>query len=40
MEISFLLNGETRRVNVTEPTMSVLDWLREEGLTGTRNNFV
>ncbi|MGD9916987.1 MAG: xanthine dehydrogenase small subunit [Paenirhodobacter sp.] len=36
MEISFLLNGETRRVFVTQPSMSVLDWLREEGLTGTK----
>ena len=36
MELSFLLNGETRRVSVTQPSMSVLDWLRAEGLTGTK----
>ncbi|MEX1660803.1 xanthine dehydrogenase small subunit [Thioclava sp. 15-R06ZXC-3] len=36
MDITFLLNGETRRVQVTEPTQSVLDWLRSEGLTGTK----
>ncbi|KEP70215.1 FAD-binding molybdopterin dehydrogenase [Thioclava dalianensis] len=36
MEISFLLNGETRRVVISDPTQSVLDWLRAEGLTGTK----
>ncbi len=36
MKISFLLNGETRSVELTEPTLSVLDWLRAEGLTGTK----
>lgn len=36
MEISFLLNGETRKVPLSSPTQSVLDWLRAEGLTGTR----
>lgn len=36
MEISFLLNGETRVVQVAQPTMSVLDWLRAEGLTGAK----
>ncbi|PTV95515.1 xanthine dehydrogenase small subunit [Rhodobacter aestuarii] len=36
MEIAFLLNGETRRVTVKTPVQSVLDWLRAEGLTGTK----
>ncbi|PWE51538.1 xanthine dehydrogenase small subunit [Thioclava sp. NG1] len=36
MEITFLLNGETRTVAITDPTQSVLDWLRAEGLTGTK----
>jgi len=36
MEISFLLNGETRRVSLTRPTLSVLDWLRAEGFAGTK----
>jgi xanthine dehydrogenase small subunit len=36
MDITFLLNGETRRVAVTDPTQSVLDWLRAEGLSGTK----
>ncbi|SOB93328.1 xanthine dehydrogenase small subunit [Rhodobacter maris] len=36
MEIAFLLNGETRRVTVETPLTSVLDWLRAEGLTGTK----
>ncbi|WP_274963814.1 2Fe-2S iron-sulfur cluster-binding protein, partial [Thioclava electrotropha] len=36
MEITFLLNGETRTVALTDPTQSVLDWLRAEGLTGTK----
>jgi len=36
MEIAFLLNGETRRVTVENPVSSVLDWLRAEGLTGTK----
>ena len=36
MEIAFLLNGETRQIRVTEPTQSLLDWLRAEGLTGTK----
>ncbi|KEO51232.1 xanthine dehydrogenase small subunit [Thioclava pacifica] len=36
MEITFLLNGETRSVEVSDPTQSVLDWLRAEGLTGTK----
>ncbi|OCX66642.1 xanthine dehydrogenase small subunit [Thioclava sp. SK-1] len=36
MDISFLLNGETRRVTLTDPTQTVLDWLREDGLTGTK----
>ncbi|HEY0275852.1 MAG TPA: 2Fe-2S iron-sulfur cluster-binding protein, partial [Paenirhodobacter sp.] len=36
MEISFLLNGETRVALIDRPTVSVLDWLRAEGLTGTK----
>ncbi|RWR14859.1 xanthine dehydrogenase small subunit [Paenirhodobacter populi] len=36
MEISFLLNGETRVALIDRPTLSVLDWLRSEGLTGTK----
>ncbi len=36
MEISFLLNGETRVARFDDPTLSVLDWLRAEGLTGTK----
>ena len=37
MEITFLLNGETARVEVSDPTVTLLDWLREErGLTGTK----
>ncbi|WP_444452397.1 xanthine dehydrogenase small subunit [Rhodobacter capsulatus] len=36
MEIAFLLNGETRRVRVEDPLQSLLDWLRAEGLTGTK----
>ncbi|KFE33671.1 xanthine dehydrogenase small subunit [Thioclava atlantica] len=36
MQITFLLNGETRVVTVNDPTQSVLDWLRGEGLTGTK----
>ena len=36
MAISFLLNGETVRVD-PDPTRTLLDWLREErGLTGTK----
>ena len=36
MDISFLLNGETRVARIDRPTQSVLDWLRAEGLTGTK----
>jgi xanthine dehydrogenase small subunit len=36
MSITFLLNGETRTVTVQDPTQSVLDWLRAEGFTGTK----
>ncbi|MCL7464860.1 xanthine dehydrogenase small subunit [Phaeovulum sp. NW3] len=37
MNISFLLNGETTHVTVTDPTRTVLDWLREDRrLTGTK----
>ena len=36
-EISFLLNGETTRVEITDPTLTLLEWLREtRGLTGTK----
>ncbi|MFP1643513.1 xanthine dehydrogenase small subunit [Pontitalea aquivivens] len=37
MNISFLLNGETTHATVTDPTRTVLDWLREDRrLTGTK----
>ncbi len=37
MEIAFVLNGETVRVADTDPTVTLLDWLREtRGLTGTK----
>ncbi|MEM1386035.1 MAG: xanthine dehydrogenase small subunit [Pseudomonadota bacterium] len=37
MTIKFLLNGETVETNVEEPTVTLLDWLREaRGLTGTK----
>ncbi len=37
MGIEFLLNGETVHVEVTDPTSTLLDWLREtQGLTGTK----
>ena len=36
MEITFLLNGETVRIGVSDPTQTVLDWLRAQGLTGTK----
>ncbi|MHC9235956.1 xanthine dehydrogenase small subunit [Pseudooceanicola sp. 502str34] len=37
MEISFLLNGERVEMDVTDPTVTALDWLREiRGLTGTK----
>ena len=37
MRITFLLNGETVDVDVTSPTTTLLDWLREtRGLTGTK----
>nr|1JRO_A Chain A, xanthine dehydrogenase, chain A [Rhodobacter capsulatus]1JRO_C Chain C, xanthine dehydrogenase, chain A [Rhodobacter capsulatus]1JRO_E Chain E, xanthine dehydrogenase, chain A [Rhodobacter capsulatus]1JRO_G Chain G, xanthine dehydrogenase, chain A [Rhodobacter capsulatus]1JRP_A Chain A, xanthine dehydrogenase, chain A [Rhodobacter capsulatus]1JRP_C Chain C, xanthine dehydrogenase, chain A [Rhodobacter capsulatus]1JRP_E Chain E, xanthine dehydrogenase, chain A [Rhodobacter capsulat len=36
MEIAFLLNGETRRVRIEDPTQSLLELLRAEGLTGTK----
>ena len=37
MEITFLLNGETVTAGADSPTVTVLDWLREErGLTGTK----
>lgn len=37
MEITFLLNGETVALADVPPTLTLLDWLREErGLTGTK----
>lgn len=37
MDITFLLNGETAHISGTSPTITLLDWLREErGLTGTK----
>jgi xanthine dehydrogenase small subunit len=37
MEIAFLLNGETVTLEVGDPTVTLLDWLREQrGLTGTK----
>ena len=37
MEITFRLNGETIATTVDDPTVTLLDWLREErGLTGTK----
>ncbi|QBF33066.1 xanthine dehydrogenase small subunit [Thalassococcus sp. S3] len=37
MDIAFLLNGETVALTGVEPTVTLLDWLREErGLTGTK----
>ncbi|THH36078.1 xanthine dehydrogenase small subunit [Aliishimia ponticola] len=37
MNIRFLLNGETVETTVTDPTVTLLDWLREtRGLTGTK----
>ncbi|MCB1398743.1 MAG: 2Fe-2S iron-sulfur cluster binding domain-containing protein, partial [Rhodobacteraceae bacterium] len=37
MDITFLLNGETTHLTVTNPTQTVLDWLREtRHLTGTK----
>jgi xanthine dehydrogenase small subunit len=37
MNITFLLNGETVTLNGVDPTMTALDWLREErGLRGTK----
>ncbi len=37
MEITFLLNGETVHARPASPTVTLLDWLREErGLTGTK----
>lgn len=35
MNVEMTLNGEQRRA-VAEPTTSLLDWLRSEGLTGTK----
>lgn len=37
MDLAFLLNGETVNLTGVDPTMTVLDWLREtRGLTGTK----
>ena len=36
MEISFLLNGETRHLRDVDPTQTLLDWLRAQGMTGTK----
>ncbi|MEM6311675.1 MAG: xanthine dehydrogenase small subunit [Pseudomonadota bacterium] len=37
MDITFLLNGETVHLSVKDPTVTLLDWLREErALTGTK----
>ncbi|PCD78073.1 xanthine dehydrogenase small subunit [Pseudothioclava arenosa] len=36
MEITFLLNGETRHLRDVDPTQTLLDWLRAQGLTGTK----
>ncbi len=37
MNIRFLLNGETVDLGVPDPTVTLLDWLREDrGLTGTK----
>ncbi len=37
MHIRFLLNGETEEIAVSDPTVTLLDWLREaRGLTGTK----
>ncbi|MEM9428651.1 MAG: xanthine dehydrogenase small subunit [Pseudomonadota bacterium] len=35
-ELRFLLNGETVALNEPDPTATLLDWLRETGLTGTK----
>lgn len=36
MDITFLLNGESRTIANANPAVTVLDWLREAGLTGTK----
>ncbi|MEM9344758.1 MAG: xanthine dehydrogenase small subunit [Pseudomonadota bacterium] len=37
MDVTFLLNGETVRLEGVAPTRTLLDWLREDrGLTGTK----
>ncbi|MCL4124368.1 UNVERIFIED_CONTAM: hypothetical protein GTU68_024362 [Idotea baltica] len=37
MEIAFLLNGKTQNVTLDDPTITLLDWLREtKGLHGTK----
>ena len=37
MDITFLLNGETVELTDVSPTVTLLDWLRDDrGLTGTK----
>lgn len=36
MQISFLLNGEAKTATIDRDTTSVLDWLRNQGLNGTK----
>ncbi|WGH77547.1 xanthine dehydrogenase small subunit [Jannaschia ovalis] len=36
MEISFRLNGEDVTATTDDPTTTLLDWLRDRGLTGTK----
>ena len=36
MDITFLLNGESRTIANADPAVTVLDWLRDAGLTGTK----
>ncbi|MGB3408881.1 MAG: xanthine dehydrogenase small subunit [Jannaschia sp.] len=36
MEITFRLNGQDTTVPISDPTVTLLDWLRARGLTGTK----
>jgi len=36
LDITFLLNGESLTITDADPTVTVLDWLREAGLVGTK----
>ncbi|MEM8848889.1 MAG: 2Fe-2S iron-sulfur cluster-binding protein, partial [Pseudomonadota bacterium] len=36
MEIPFRLNGDEVTATTDDPTTTLLDWLRESGLTGTK----